>query len=150
MVEATIERLQTPTEKADFVLLGTSTVYDKFNERLAKVTLEFNKQFKPFDSQCARLDFKDKLEAAEKESQRIYGFVNQNLKIDFGDLSKYGNEDRFELLEDQEDREEILVNGVRTHVVTGHTLSYRCKPRGHGIAVFIPIKEYEEKFAKKK
>ena len=143
-MDGTIERQSTEIEKQDFIVLGTKTVFSVFNEQLAFKELEWGKKFVPFDSVCARLEFRDKVEQAEKESQRIYGFVKQDLKIEIGDLDKYANKDRFELLEDQEDKEQILVNGLRTNIITGHTLSYKCKSRGHGIAVFIPIADYEK------
>ena len=129
----------------DYVEVGTVTVVDKFDTKLAEKVLEFNKKFKPYDMPCARLEFRDKLEAAEKESERRYGFIRpQDLKVDIGDLDKYGNPDRFEFLEDQEAFQDKVIEGSRTQVVMGHTVSYRCKARGHGISVFIPNKEYEE------
>lgn len=145
MVEGSIERAQTESEKADFTLIGTESVYDNFSAKVANIVLEFNKKFKPYDSACARLDFIDKIETAERESQRMYGFVKEDLRIEVGDLNKYGKEDRFELVEDKEEKEEVLMNGLRTWVISGHTLSYRCKQRGHGIAVFIPIADYNER-----
>jgi len=148
-MDGTIERPQSEAEKADFILIGTPTIYDEFNRKLADFTLDINKKFKPFDGACARLDFRDKLEQAERESTRTYGFVKEDLRIEFSDFSKYAKDERFELLEDKEEREEVLVNGLRTWVISGHTLSYRCKARGHGIAVFIPIAEYKELKGKK-
>jgi hypothetical protein len=134
----------------DYKEIGTITILDVFNKELAEVVLKFAKEHKPFDEPCARLDFRDKLEAAEKEQERIYGFVNPNLKIDYGDLSRYGDESLFTLLEDQEDYVDKVIEGSRTQVIIGHTLSYKCKKRGHGISVFIPIREYNEMNEKKK
>lgn len=128
----------------DFKDLGTPTNMDAFNKAIADKTQEFAKKHKPFDEPCARLEFKDKLDSAEKESERINGFVSDNIKIDIGDLDKFGKEDRFELLEDQEDSQDRVIEGSRTQVVIGHTLSYKCKERGHGISVFVPIGEYNE------
>ena len=145
-----IERPQTAEEKQDFILLGTKTIYDVFSQKVSEIMLEFNKKFKPFDVACARLDFRDKVESAERESQRTYGFVKEDLRVDIGDLTKYGKEDRFELIDDHEDVQmKMTINGERQETV-GHTLSYKCKNRGHGIAVFIPIQFYEEVVGKKK
>ena len=84
-----------------------------------------------------------KIKITELESERRYGFIkHDSIKVDIGDLDKYGDADRFELLEDQEDKQDKVIEGSRTQVIIGHTLSYRCKARGHGIAVFIPIAEY--------
>ena len=135
----------------DYLDLGTKTPMDVFNIKLADKVLEYGKKHKPFDMICARLEFRDKVETAERESERKNGYVKiEDIKVEVGDLDKYGDEDRFELLEDQEDVQDKVIEGSRTQVVIGHTLSYRCKARGHGIAVFIPIKEYNEMKKEKK
>jgi hypothetical protein len=143
MVGMDIERRPTQVEQADFITLGTKTIFDVFNQKVAEKVLEYNKKFKPFDEPCARLDFRDRYEKAQKESQRIYGFVKNDLKLEIGDLDKYGKEDRFELLEDQEAYVDKVIEGSRTQVIMGHTLSYKCKDRGHGISIFIPNDEYK-------
>lgn len=147
---SSIERQQTETEKKDFVLLGTTTIYDIFNNRVADKVQEYIKKGMPFDEPCARLDFRDKVEKAEKESQRIYGFVKQDLRIEIGDLDKYGKADRFELKEDQENYMDKVMEGSRTQVISGHTLSYKCKERGHGISVFLSMADYNKRFGDKK
>ena len=129
----------------DYLELGTITPIDLFNRKLAEKVLEYNKKFVPYDEPCARLEFKDKLEQVEKESERRHGFVViEELKVDITDaeLEKYGNPDRFILIEDQEAYQDKVIEGMRTQVVMGHTLSYKCKQRGHGISVFIPNAEY--------
>jgi len=131
----------------DYKELGEKTPMDLFNVKLAKKTQEFLRLRKPFDEPCARLDFRDKLEAMEKESQRRNGFVKfEDLKVDIDkfDLDKYANADRFVTEEDQEDVQDRVIEGSRTQVIIGHTISYRCKQRGHGISLFIPIREYLE------
>ena len=129
----------------DYIHINAMTPMKKFNIKLAKVAQGFIKKRKPFDEQCARLDFRDKIENAEKESERRHGFVKvSELKFDVEkiDFNKYAASDRFELLEDQEDVQDKVIEGSRTQVIIGHTLSYKCKPRGHGLSVFIPIAEY--------
>ena len=137
----------------DYRNINTIMPIQVFNRRLAKVGQEYLKKRKPFDEQCAILEFKDKIEAVERESERRYGFVKvDELKLDIDeiDLDKYGDSDRFELLEDQEDYTDKVIEGSRTQVILGHTLSYRCKKRGHGISAFIPIAEYNAMKTKKK
>lgn len=132
--------------KEDYINVNSVTPIKAFSKMLAKVRLEFDKKHKPFDEQCARLDFHDKLETAEKESARVNGFVEiKNVDITEKDLEKYGDELRFELLEDQEDYVDRVIEGSRTQVVIGHTLSYKCKQRGHGISVFVPMDQYKER-----
>ena len=135
----------------DYIELGTVTAIDVFNVKLAEVGQKFSKLNKPFDEQCARLEFRDKLEAAEKESERRHGFVKvEEIKIEIGDLDKYADDDRFVLLEDQEAYIDKVIEGSRTQVVMGHTLSYRCKARGHGISVFVSNDDYVKMKSEKK
>jgi hypothetical protein len=133
----------------DYVDLGTKTPLDLFNKALSDKTQEYAKKCKPFDEPCARLDFRDKLEAAERESERIHGFIVPNLKIEIGDLDKYGDENRFELVEDQEAFKDKVMEGSRTQVIEGHTMSYKCKNRGHGISVFVSNEDYKKLKEKK-
>lgn len=144
---ADIERPQTEVEKQDFILLGTKTIYDVFNEALAKKVQEYAKKFMPFDEHCARLDFADKIEKASRESQRVHGFVRQDMKVNIDDINfdKYADPKRFELVEDQEALQDKVIEGVRTQVIMGHTLSYRCKERGHGLAVWVSNDEYKSR-----
>jgi len=128
---------------SDYIEIGKKTVIDEFNIALGEIVLKFNKAFKPFDMPCAKLEFRDKIEEAERESERIFGFVKVVEKMDFGDLNRFGDTNRFDLLEDKEETEFIIVNGIRTSAIAGHTLTYQCKARKHKIAVYIPIREYE-------
>jgi len=129
----------------DYTDIGAITPGKVFSTKLADEVLKYNKMNKPFCEPCARLEFRDKLENAERESERRNGFVKvDDIKIDIKDFSQYGKEDGFELLEDQEDYQDKVIEGTRTQVVIGHTLTYRCKKRGHGISVFIPIAEYNK------
>ena len=135
----------------DYNDLNTITPLQIFNKKVADVVMKYAREHKPFDEQCVRIDFLDKLEAAEKESERRHGFIKfDEVKVEIDDLEKYGNPDRFVFIEDQEDVQDKVIEGSRTQVVIGHTISYQCKNRGHGISVFIPIKEYNEMRRKKK
>ena len=125
----------------DYLDIATITPVNVFNKKLAEVILKYNKLYKPFDEPCARLDFKDKLDHMQKECERTHGFV-KDMKLELEDLDKYADADRFELIEDQEDVQDRVIEGSRTQVIIGHTLGYRCKKRGHGIGVFVPIGEY--------
>jgi len=125
----------------DFIEVGTVTPIMTFSSKLAEVEQKFVKAHKPFDSQCARLDFRDKLESAETESLRRHGFVKvEEIKIDAEDLEKYGDADRFELISEEDTYgDKLSDDGRKTQGLIGYTLNYRCKQRGHGIAVFVPL-----------
>ena len=131
-------------EKEEYRRVGSKNFLDVFNKQIAAKILEYGKKHLPFDEPCARLEFRDKFESAEKESERKMGFVSDDIKVEIGDLDNYGKPELFELIEDQEDYVDRVIEGSRTQVVVGHTLSYKCKKRGHGISVFIPIAEYNK------
>ena len=128
----------------DYININIITPMTKFSKILGERILKNNKTRKPFCEPCARLEFRDKYDELEKESERRHGFVNfEDMKIDWDNLKldRYDDEANFELIEDQEDVQDKVIEGSRTQVVIGHTLSYKCKKRGHGISVFIPIAE---------
>lgn len=146
-----IERTPTEFERNEMQIVGKNTPSAIFGKLLAEVEMKFVKQHKPFDAQCARIDFMDEVERAGKESERVYGYVREEdiLKIKL-DFDKYGDEDRFEQVGDDEEIEFMNVNGIRTPTKVGHTIKYLCKQRRHGISVFMATAVYEERFGDKK
>jgi hypothetical protein len=76
-----IERPQTESEKREFILLGATNVYDFFSAKLAEKSQEYTRKHLPFDEQCARLEFRDAMEKAQRESQRIYGYTKEDINI---------------------------------------------------------------------
>lgn len=150
MVNTTMFRPQTSDETKDYKMVGTKTPWEAFLRDLAVVEQIFAKEHKPFDSQCAKLDFKDEMRRIEVESLRVIGFVQEaDLRAIKLDLESYGKEGLFELLEEDEDLQDKVIEGMRTQVKIGWTLKYRCKRRGHGISVFMPTAVYEERKKKK-
>lgn len=151
MVLGGIDRTPTEDEKQDYKQLGKNTPKQKFLREVTKIEHKHTKDHTPFDGACARIDFADELEQIEKESERLYGYTREEdiQKLEFKDLEKYGNMDRFTLISDDEDVQMQNINGVRTAVKIGHTITYVCK-RGHKIGVFIPETEYDIKQAKEK
>ncbi len=145
-----IGRVPTELERREMKNIGDITPQEFFTKKLAEKEQIYVKQHKPFDAQCARLDFKDEIERVSKESERTYGYVRQEdaLKVDITDLDKYGDEERFDKIDVDEEVENKLMDGLRTQVRVGYTVKYRCKQRGHGISVFMPINVYEERFEK--
>jgi len=151
MVATGIERTPTEAERASMQIVGTKTFFGEFSKKLAEKEQEYAKKHEPYDHQCARADFQNMVEDAQKESERVYGYVRDEdiEKIEI-DLEKYGDKDRFKIDSDDEEVEMQTINNVRTAVKTGHTIKYVCKQRGHGVSVFIPTEIYEERFGEKK
>ena len=85
-----IARVPSKEEMQDYKQLGELTPNLKFLKELAKVGMVFTRNHKPFDSQCAKLDFADELERIEKESQRKHGYIRQSdvLNLKFDNLEK--------------------------------------------------------------
>ena len=136
---------------ADYKDIGVVSPLITFDIKLAEVSQEFVKKHKPFDAQCARLDFRDKVEGLERESERRHGYIKvEDIKIEPGNLDKYGDEDRFEFLKDEAAYgDKIAEDGKKTRGIIGHTMDYKCKNRGHGISVLVPLAEYNERKVKK-
>lgn len=134
----------------DYLDIDLVTPIKVFNVALADKGQEFLKKGLPFDEQCARLDFRDKLDKAEKESERRYGFIKHDeIKIEIGNLDKYGDANRFVIdFPEQEQYVDKVIEGSRTQVLHGYMRAFRCKERGHGISVFIPIGEWKKEVKK--
>ena len=144
-------RTPTEAERRDMKIIGEKSLIDVFRGELAKKEQEFAKKHLPFDGQCAKADYDDKVEDIQRESERIHGYMReQDLdKIEM-DLDKYGDADRFDIVIDDEEIQMQNINGIRTPMKVGHTIKYICKQRGHGVSVFMPTGVYEERFGEKK
>ena len=147
-----IERMPTTEERNDFKDVGGLTGKELFLKELAEVEMQFIKKNMPFDAQNAKLDFQDKIENAEKESERKWGYIKITdiQAVGFDDLEKYGDAKRFEIINEDEEYEMVVVNGQRSSIKTGVTVKYKSKNRGFGVSVFMPNDVYEERFGKVK
>ena len=56
-----------------------------------------------------------------------------------------GRDTIVEFLDEQEQFVDKVIEGSRTQVLFGYMQKFRCKNRGHGIAVFIPIAKWKKK-----
>jgi len=151
MVEVMMERAPSSSETVDYQMLGKQSPYQAFLAELAKVEQVYAKKHLPFDSACAKQDFKDRMETIAKESERNVGYVREHdarsVKLD---LEVYGKADRFDVLDEDEDLQDKVIEGMRTQVQIGWTIKYKCKNRGHGVSVFMPNEVYQERFKGKK
>lgn len=150
MVNTGIERAPTDIERKNMSIPNGMTPQKFFAGELAKVEQKFVKEHRPFDAQCAKIDFKDKLDRAILESERSYGYVREEdaTNVDIKGLELYGKEDRFEIEVVDEEVEMQNINGIRSSVKVGFTVKYKCKNRGHGCSVFMPTDVYNERFNK--
>jgi len=136
-----IERPLKPGE-AGFTKVGVRTFQQVFMDKLHEKEQKYTKLHKPYDRACAQFDFSDKYEAVQKEIERAEGAIasdDPRLKIDFGDLERYGTPDRFMKLGESDDIINRTVDGIVVPTKIGVTEFYQCKQRGHGIAVYVPL-----------
>lgn len=150
MVVGNIERAPTEDERREYRGVGIKTPRELFLVKVAEIEAKFTKNHKPFDSPCAKLDYTDKIDDIEKESERVYGRVRPGdiEKVDLGDLEKYGDMSRFKLIREDEEIEMVNINGVKSSIKTGVSIKYVCE-RGHGFTVFVPMEVYEKEYMKK-
>lgn len=134
-----IERTTKANES--MIRVGSKNYLDLFRDELHRFEQKYTELHKPYDRACARIDFEDRYNEVLREIERIEGFIDFNdkrLKIDFGDLEKYGDIKRFALITKNEDRVNRIIDGTHIPVLIGHTENYLCNARNHRIAVFIP------------
>jgi len=146
MVETSIFRQATTDEKKDFTELGSPNMIDNFLKILSLKEQEFHKKFKPFDAQCARIDFENEMKRASEEIQS--GVKTSIIKMKDFNLDDYGADERFEFIEATDVVQDTLVSGMRTSQKVGIYNNYKCKLRGHGFSVFVPVSELEKKEVK--
>ncbi len=139
MTEYNIFRPLTQGEKVDTIPLGTKNLLNIFIKELASVQSEYTKSRRPFDAYSARLDFDNNV---RNQISELSNTIDENLKnkeIDFGDLHKYGNYDRFTFIEGTDCMGHRVVAGVKTEIVTGKRYKFICKQRGNKISILVPI-----------
>lgn len=132
----------TAEEKKEITPLGSTSLLDLFLKELAKKVSEYQKNYKPFDSYGARIDFDNNIKIKLNE---ISAAVDKDTvaKFDFGDLDKYGKSDLFKFLEKHEQEQTRLVAGIKQEVVIGNRYRFRCKTRGNTVSILIPNKKIE-------
>ena len=149
-----IIRNATDDEKKDMVEL-TGRHKDVFLDKVAKKRLEFDKKHLPFCARCAKIDFKDRGERIVQEKMRQVGAeltqeemnkVIENVNIN---LEDYGKLDRFEIIDEAEVTQQKFMDGQWIPYKTGVCINYKCKVRGCGTAVEVPIAIYNERANKK-
>ena len=155
MVEASVIVPANAEQKKDFIDLqyGKKDFKHKFIQRLREMDQEYTKSFKPFCYICAKIDFEDEIKRVQQEVERKTGKSEireeDEIKIEIGDLNKYGNELYFTLLGTQARDAVTIIEGIKMPKRDCMRFEYVCKKRRHGRSVDMPWYAYEEKILKK-
>jgi len=133
-----IFRPATADEKANFVEIGKKNSLDIFLGKLANTQQEYQREYKPFCTHCARVDFEKKIRDVAAEYNSSNPDVGVSGVFKFEEFKKYGDMTRFELVDTKDTREEKLVDRIRNVVIIGKEYTFKCKVRGCGLTVFVP------------
>ena len=140
--ENEIFRPATELEKQSFVEIpegGTTNILDLFMNKLAEVKTKFLKDYKPYDSYGARVEFE---ELIRKNGYDENAKVNKikGKKVEQFDLDRYGEYNRFNLINITDVIEQKIAGSVNSKiaVVTGKNYEYKTKERGNGMTIFVP------------
>jgi len=148
MAEETIFREPTDVEKKEMKILGKKSVEDIFRQKNIEYESKYTKANKPYCFRCAKLDFEDKVSSAKREMQRAVDGTEIDMtnidKLYKSDLNDYADPKNFKLERTQEIWEDKLMDGIRTSVHTGYSLSHKCVKRGCNICVFISKDKYKK------
>lgn len=121
-----------------------ANILNLFLAQLADVSVKYQKQLKPFDSYNARIDFDTKMRDKTEEMYKTVDIKKFNPNIEFGDLNKYSDPDRFEYVKKTEVISARLVLGMKQEVHIGYRFHFRGKQRGNRISIFVPDTKVEK------
>lgn len=138
-------------EKKDMILLGETDLLDLFLGELANKKTIYQKQYRPFDTYCARVDFDDKIAQKISAMKTTVDKNDIDTSFDFGDLNQYAKPDRFRYDGEKETKETKLVAGIKQEVLIGHTYTFHGRLKGNRINIFVPNEDTKimEDFLKK-
>ena len=138
-------------EQKDMILLGETDLLNLFLAKLADKKMEYQKQLRPFDTYCARIDFDDRVTQKISEMKTTVDRTKVDTSFDFGDLDQYAKPDRFIYVSSKETKETKLVAGIKQEVLIGHTYTFRGKFKGNRLNIYVSNEDTEimEAFVKK-
>lgn len=139
-----IFRPATADEKANFVEIGKRNSLDLFLGKLSSKQQEHQKEYKPFCTHCARLDFEKKVRDLAAESSLANPNTSLSNIFKFSEFEEYGDMNRFELVDVKDTREEKLIDKIRHTVTVGKEYTFKCKIRGCGLTIFVPTEDLEK------
>ena len=134
-------------QKKNFVdvMYGEKDFKQKFKKSLDTLEKEYTAKHKPFAYVLAKQDFDDAVRKIEMELQRQGKGLQGELKIDIGDLHKYGELSQFELLDTKPIDEMVIISGTKVPQRAYMRHEYRTKRGNYGVTVDMPWYAYQEK-----
>lgn len=105
---------------------------EKFHAKVEKLAHEFDKSRKPFCRKCAYQDYKRLIKNIETEKGYVADFKKLGLKLP--DLKEYGDEKRFEIIEQGDTKNPGRWAG--DPITFDKWIKYKCKIRGCLITIF--------------
>lgn len=151
MSEYNIFRPLNNVEKSELIQLGTKSMLNLFLKDLADAQTLYQKQYLPFDSYGARIDFEDRVKQKTNEIAAMVDPSKVNAKIDFGEFSEYAKPDRFEFKGRADVAQVKLVAGIKQEVIIGKRYNFVCKVRGNRLSISVPnedVKKVEDYITK--
>ena len=136
-----------PQEKIEMSELGVrkqKSILNSFCATLANVSMKYKKSYRPYDSYGARQDFESKMKNRIDEIQKTVDPEKINVSIDFGDLDKYSDTQRFEYVKRTEVISARLVMGMKQDIKIGYRFHFKGKERGNRISMFVPEEDLEK------
>ncbi len=146
MSDVSIFRKATEDEKKDFNVLGRRSSMDAFLGQVAAKQQVALRAYKPYCTRCAMMDYEQNIKSNTEAMTANVNGKNVKSNVDIN-LDSYGDIKRFELLDIRDVREDKLLDGIRTTVVTGKQYKFKCNVRGCGHTLFVD-KQHIESFEK--
>ena len=119
--------------------LGETDIIGLFLKDLTKVKITYDRKFRPFDSHSARLDFENNLRSQIDMVRTKANKTDEDSLVDFGDLHRYGNSDRFIFVKKDNIIEDKLLDGMRQPYKIGIRYHFKGKARGNRLSIQVPL-----------
>ena len=120
------------------------SILNSFCSTLADISIKYKKSYRPYDSYGARQDFESKMKNKLDEIQKTLDPEKINTNIEFGDLDKYADPERFEYVKRTEVMSARLVMGMKQEIKIGYRFHFKGKERGNRISMFVPEEDLEK------
>lgn len=123
-------------EKKDMTQLGETDLLDLYLAELSEKKAFYQRQYRPFDYYCARMDFDTKLAQRVDELKTTVDKTKVSKEFDFGDLDQYADPRRFTYIKRTSTAETKLVAGIKQEVKIGWTYHFKGS-KGNPLSIFV-------------